>query len=111
MAEVVESCPLLGILVPTCLQWDSLGNQLRRGFVVRIILESGLRNMGVPCGAVVKNPQASAGDAGLIPGSGRSPEEGNGNPPVFLPGNPTDRGTWRATIHRVTNSQTRLMIK
>ena len=32
------------------------------------------------CGAVVKNTPANEGDAGLIPGSGRSPEEGNGNP-------------------------------
>ena len=32
------------------------------------------------CGSVVKNPPANSGDAGLIPGSGRSPGEGNGNP-------------------------------
>ena len=39
--------------------------------------------LGFPSGTVVKNPPANAGatgDAGLIPGSGRSPEEGNGNP-------------------------------
>ena len=36
--------------------------------------------------AVVKNPPANAGDAGLIPGSGRSPGGGNGKPLVFLPG-------------------------
>ena len=35
---------------------------------------------------MVKNPPANAEDAGLIPGSGRSPAEGNGNLPVFLPG-------------------------
>ena len=36
---------------------------------------------------MVKNPPANAGDMGLIPGSGRSPEGGNGNPlPIFLPG-------------------------
>jgi len=33
-----------------------------------------------PDGSAIKNPPANAGDAGLIPGSGRSPEEGNGNP-------------------------------
>ena len=33
----------------------------------------------VPRGSVVKNPSATAGDTGLIPGSGRSPGEGNGN--------------------------------
>ena len=35
---------------------------------------------GFPGGSVVKNPPANAGDVGLIPGSGRSPGEGNGNP-------------------------------
>ena len=35
---------------------------------------------GFPGGSMVKNPPAKAGDAGLIPGSGRSPEEGNGHP-------------------------------
>ena len=40
-----------------------------------------------PDGSVVKNPLANAGDVGFIPGSGRSPGEGNGNStPVFLPG-------------------------
>ena len=47
--------------------------------------------MGFPGGSVVKNPHANAGDAGdsgSIPGLGRSPGGGNGNPltPVFLPG-------------------------
>ena len=56
-----------------------------------------------PGGSGVKNPPANAGDRGLIPGSGRSPEEGNGNPlqysclEIF-----TQRGTWRATVHGVT---------
>ena len=43
--------------------------------------------MGCPGGSVVKNPPANAGDIGSIPGSGRSPGEGNGNPlQYFLPG-------------------------
>ena len=52
---------------------------------------------------------ANAGDvkdAGLIPGSGRSPGGGNGNPlqcPVQE--NPMDRGAWQAIVHRVTKSQ------
>ena len=57
---------------------------------------------------VVKNPPASAGDikdAGLIPGSGRSPGEGLGNPLQYsCLKNPMDRGAWRATVHRVTKS-------
>ena len=36
--------------------------------------------MGFLCGSVVKNPPAKAGDMGSIPGSGKSPGEGNGNP-------------------------------
>ena len=55
-----------------------------------------------------KNPSASAGDArnlGSIPGSGRSPEAGNGNPLQYsCLGNPMDRGAWQATVHRVAMS-------
>ena len=36
--------------------------------------------LGLPGGSVAKNPSANAGDLGLIPGLGRSPEKGNGNP-------------------------------
>ena len=39
--------------------------------------------MGFPSGSVVKNLPANAGDMGLIPGSGRFPGEGNGNPPQY----------------------------
>ena len=49
------------------------------------------------------------GDVSLIPGSGRSPGEGNGNPlQSSCLKNPMDRGAWRATVHGVTKSQTRL---
>ena len=58
----------------------------------------------------VKNPPANAediGDMGSIPGSGRSPGEGYGNPlQYFCLGNPMDRGAWRATVRGVTKSQT-----
>ena len=59
---------------------------------------------------VVKNPLANAGDlrdVGSIPGSGRSPGGGNGNPLwySFLE-NPTDRGAWKVTVHGVTKSRT-----
>ena len=43
------------------------------------------------------------GDEGLIPGSGRSPGGGHGNPLQYsCPGKPVDRGAWWATVHRVT---------
>ena len=48
---------------------------------------------------MVKNLPASARDEGLIPGLGRSPGEGNGNPLQYsCLGNPTDRGTWSAAV-------------
>ena len=50
---------------------------------------------GFSGGSVVKNPPANARDTGSIPGSGRSPGEGNGDPLQYsCLGNPMDRGTW-----------------
>ena len=66
--------------------------------------------MGFPSGSVVKNLPANAGDtgdAGLIPGLGRSPGEENGNPFQYsCLGNPTDREAWQATVHGVAKSWT-----
>ena len=51
---------------------------------------------------MVKNPSANAGDLGLIPGLGRSPREGNGNPLQYsCLGNLMDRGAWQAIVHGV----------
>ena len=65
--------------------------------------------MGFPGGPMVKNPLANAGDAGdmgLIPGSGRSPGEGNCNLLQYAcPNNSTDRGAWWATVYGVTKSR------
>ena len=58
--------------------------------------------IGFPGGSVVKNPPANAGDAAFIPGLGRSPGEGNGNPLQYsYLGNPMDRGDWRAAARGV----------
>ena len=55
---------------------------------------------------VVKNPPANAGDAGSVPGSGRSGEE-NRNPLLYsCLGSPVNRGAWLATVHGVTKGQT-----
>ena len=52
---------------------------------------------------MVKNPPANAGDAGLIPGSGRSPGEEIGSLLQYsCLGNPMDRGAWQATVREVT---------
>ena len=60
----------------------------------------------------VKNPPANAGDTrdvGSIPGLGRSPGGGYGNPLQYsCLENPTDRGAWQAKVHRVAKSKTRL---
>ena len=62
--------------------------------------------MGFPGGSVVNNPPTNTedtGDMGLIPGSGRSPGGGNGNPLQYsCLENPMDRGTWQATVHGAT---------
>ena len=59
---------------------------------------------------MAKNLSANAGDirdVGLIPGSGRSPEGGNGNPLQYsCQENPMDRGAWKVLVHRVAKSQT-----
>ena len=68
-----------------------------------------LSSLVFPSGSAVKNPPANAGDAGSIPGSGRSPGEGNGNPLQYSwLENPMNRGAWRATVHGVAMSQTQL---
>ena len=66
--------------------------------------------MGFPDDSVVKNPPGNAGDAGLIPGLGRSPAEGNGNPLQYSSlGNSMDRGgAWWATVSQVKKSQIQL---
>ena len=63
--------------------------------------------MGFPHSSVSKESACNAGDSGLIPGSGRSPGEENGNPLQHsCLENPMDRGTWWATVHAIAKSQT-----
>ena len=63
-----------------------------------------------PAALVVNNPPPNAGDVrdmGLIPGLGRCPGGGHGNPLQYsCLENPMDRGAWGAIVHRVTESQT-----
>ena len=62
---------------------------------------------GFPGGSEVKASACNAGDLGSIPGSGRSPGEGNGNPFQYsCLGNPMHRGAWWTIVHQVAKSWT-----
>ena len=67
------------------------------------------RNRGLPGGSVVKNLPFNSEDAGSIPGPGRSPREGNGNPLQYpCLENLMDIGPWWATVHGVAKNWTQL---
>ena len=68
-----------------------------------------LDSLGLLGGSDGKVSSYNAGDPGSIPGLGRSPGEGNGNPLQYsCLKNPMDRGTWWATVHGVAKSRTHL---
>ena len=59
----------------------------------------------LPSGSEGKESACNAGDPGLMPGLGRSPEEGNGNPlQNSCLENPMDGGDWQAIVHGVAKS-------
>ena len=65
------------------------------------------KEIWLPNGSVVKSLPVKTGDAGLIPGSERSPGGGSGNPLQYsCLENLTDRGGWQATVHGMAKSQT-----
>ena len=66
----------------------------------------------LPSDSHSKESAHNAGDPGSIPGLGRSPGEGNGNPLQYsCLGNPMDRGIWQATFHGVAKVRQRLSNK
>ena len=66
-----------------------------------------MKNRGFPGGSDGKESACHAGDPGSIPGLGRSPGEGNGNPLQYsCLENSIDRGAWQATVHGVVKSRT-----
>ena len=84
-------------------------------FIYNVVLVSGVQQSEMQSSQValvVKNPPANAGDArdmSSIPGLGRSPGGGHGNPLQYsCLENPMDRGAWWATIHRVAKSWIRM---
>ena len=75
----------------------------------RYLQDTLIIKVGFPHSSVGKESACNAGDSGSILGLGRSPGEGNGNPlQNSCLDNPMDRGAWRATVHGVTKSRTRL---
>ena len=75
--------------------WQWLSKQTRCSLL--------LSSQGFPGGSVGKESACNAGDTSLIPESGRSPGEGNGNPLQYsCLRNPMDRGGWWVTVHGVT---------
>ena len=62
--------------------------------------------MGFPGDQCGKESSCNVRDASLVPGSRRSPGEGNGNPLQYsCLGNPMDRGAWQATVHGVAKKE------
>ena len=67
---------------------------------------------GFPHSSVGKESACNAGESGSVPGSGRSPGEGNGNPLQYsCLENPMDREAWRATVHGATRVEHDLQTK
>ena len=65
--------------------------------------------MCFPGGSDIKESGCNSGDSSSIPGSGRSPGEGNGNPHQYsCLENPMNGGAWQGTVHRVAKSQARM---
>ena len=79
-------------------------------FLILIIPESYFPNpRGCPDGSDGKESACNAGDSGSLPVSGKSLEEGNGNPLQYsCLENPMDGGAWRATVYEVAQSWTQL---
>ena len=97
---------------------SEIGNNLKIAFLSLCMINSLLLNLGpkrefsylsFPGGSDGKVPACKVGDPGLIPGSGRSPGGGNGNPlQCSYLENPMDREAWQATVQGGAKSRTRL---
>ena len=78
-------------------------------FPTPLNLSSLMKEWDFRCGSEDKASAYNAGDRGSVPGSGRSPGEGNENPLQYsCLENPMDGGAWQATVHGVAKSQTQL---
>ena len=104
---VFPFCPFLLIDLPQLFHLHACNSILNN---LKVALCPCITRKGFPGSSVVKNLPASAGDSrdvGSIPGSGRSPGEGNGNMLQYsCLGNPMDKGAWQATVLGVAKSDT-----
>ena len=103
-------CLLINILIYLCTarNYQSIPTYAVHNLALAVYLEVGIQqHRGFPGGTNGKESACSVGDAGLIPGLGRSPGEGNSNPLQYsCLENPVDRGVWWVTVHGVIKSQT-----
>ena len=89
MGKKWKQCQTLFFWAPKSLQMVTAAMKLKDAY-----------SLGFPGGAEVKASACNVGDLGPIPGSGRSPGEGNGNPLQHsCLENPMDGGAWWATVH------------
>ena len=78
-------------------------------FFVAVVFSPEPDTEGFPGGSDSEEFTCNAGDLGLIPGLGRSPAGGHGNPLQYsCLENPMDRGAWRASVYGVAKNQTQL---
>ena len=102
------SVALVQGLAPMTLVWDSTrSTKDKEGLASGYLPISTELVLASQVALVVKNLPANAGDAGLIPGSGRSPGGGQGNPFQYsCLENPLVKAAWQAIVHRAAQSQT-----
>ena len=93
-------------------RWGNIGNSVRHYLFgapksLQIVTAAMKLKDAYSGGSEVKASACTAGNPGSIPGSGRYPGEGNGNPLQYsCLGNPMDAGAWRPTVHGVAKSRT-----
>ena len=86
---------------------SSVDGYLRCSHVLAIVNSAAMNSVGFPGASYGKESPCNERDLGSIPGSGRSPGEGNGYPlQYFCLENSMDRGAWQAKVHGVAESQT-----
>ena len=116
LCSVVQSCltlcdPMDCSLPGSSVHGESPGKNTGVGCLVLlqgwIVYENLIDDDGLPQWLSSRESACNTGDLGSIPGSGRSPREGNGNPlQYFCQENPMDRGAWWAIVHGVSKYQT-----